>query len=52
MRDERFHGEDLLDVGVITYDADKKVEPFYFDARRCPNAPSRETSASRPTPST
>ena len=45
MRDERFLGPDLLDVGVIAYDPDdprKKVEPYYFDARRGPNAHSRD----------
>ncbi|MGO9596490.1 MAG: hypothetical protein ACLP7Q_00535 [Isosphaeraceae bacterium] len=49
LRDSRFHGSDLFDVGVIAYDpdnADKKVEPFYFDARRGPNAHSRDVGFS------
>ena len=47
--DRRFHTSDLLNIGVITYDVDnesKKVEPFYFDARRCPNAHSRDVGFS------
>jgi len=49
LRDERFHGPGLFDVGVIAYDPDnasKKVEPFYFDARRGPNAHSRDVGFS------
>lgn len=49
MRDGRFHRPDLFDVGVIAYDPDntaKKVEPFYFDARRGPNAHSRDVGFS------
>jgi CRISPR-associated protein Csb3 len=49
MRDSRFRAENLFDVGVIAYDpdnADKKVEPFYFDARRGPNAHSRDVGFS------
>ena len=49
MRHERFLGPDLFDVGVIAYDPDnptKKVEPFYFDARRGPNAHSRDVGFS------
>jgi CRISPR-associated protein Csb3 len=45
MRDTRFAKPGLLDVGVVAYDpddAEKKVEPFYFDARRGPNAHSRD----------
>ena len=45
MRTESFAAEDLLDVCVVAYDPDepsKKVEPFYFDARRGPNAHSRD----------
>jgi CRISPR-associated protein Csb3 len=45
MRHASFHGPGLFDVGVIAYDPDhseKKVEPFYFDARRGPNAHSRD----------
>jgi len=45
MRDARFQNGSLFDVGVIAYDPDditKKVEPFYFDARRGPNAHSRD----------
>jgi len=49
MRTERFHSPDLFDVGMIAYDpddAEKKVEPYYFDARRGPNAHSRDVGFS------
>ncbi|MGO9466995.1 MAG: hypothetical protein ACLQVF_22875 [Isosphaeraceae bacterium] len=49
LRDERFHRADLFDVGVIAYDPGdpaKKVEPFYFDSRRGPNAHSRDVGFS------
>jgi CRISPR-associated protein Csb3 len=49
MRNERFHGPDLFNIGLIAYDPDdakKKVEPFYFDARRGPNAHSRDVGFS------
>lgn len=49
LQDQRFHGPDLLDVGTIVYDPanpDKKVEPFYFDARRAENAHSRDVGFS------
>jgi CRISPR-associated protein Csb3 len=49
MRDERFLSRDLLNVGVVAYDPEdttKKVEPFYFDARRGPNAHSRDVGFS------
>ena len=49
MRDERFRSSGLLDVGLIAYDpdnAEKKVEPYYFDARRGPNAHSRDVGFS------
>jgi hypothetical protein len=49
LRDERFHAADLFNVGVIAYDPEnpeKKVEPFYFDARRGPNAHSRDVGFS------
>ena len=49
MRDERFFASDLFDLGMIAYDPDdilKKVEPFYFDARRGPNAHSRDVGFS------
>lgn len=45
MLDERFQTPDLLNVGVICYSPEnpkKKVEPFYFDARRGVNAHSRD----------
>jgi len=45
MRHKRFLSPDLLDVGVIVYDPEnpgKKVEPYYFDARRTPNAHARD----------
>jgi CRISPR-associated protein Csb3 len=44
-----FQSADLLNIGVIAYDPDdltKKVEPFYFDARRGPNAHSRDVGFS------
>ena len=40
-----FSTENLLNVSMVAYDPDdpvKKVEPFYFDARRGPNAHSRD----------
>ncbi len=49
MRNELFHVPGLFDVGVIAYDPDnleKKVEPYYFDARRGPNAHSRDVGFS------
>jgi hypothetical protein len=49
MRDDRFQGADLFNVGLIAYDPDdikKKVEPFYFDSRRGPNAHSRDVGFS------
>lgn len=45
LRADDFVSERLLDVGLVAYDPDdgaKKVEPFYFDARRGPNAHSRD----------
>lgn len=45
LRADAFSSEGLLDIGVVAYDPDdvtKKVEPFYFDARRGPNAHSRD----------
>lgn len=41
--------EKFLDVGLVVYDPSaptKKVEPFYFDARRGPNAHSRDVGFS------
>ncbi|NLE38371.1 MAG: hypothetical protein GX621_10140 [Pirellulaceae bacterium] len=49
MRSDRFLTPDLLDVGGVVYDPDdfkKKVEPYYFDARRGPNAHSRDVGFS------
>jgi len=49
LRDERFRSPNLFNVGVIAYDPDnteKKVEPYYFDARRGPNAHSRDVGFS------
>jgi CRISPR-associated protein Csb3 len=49
MRSERFCAAHLFDVGVVVHDPDepeKKVEPFYFDARRGPNAHSRDVGFS------
>jgi len=45
MRSPEFVSENLLNIGVVAFDPDdpkKKVEPFYFDARRGPNAHSRD----------
>lgn len=45
LRGEAYRGEDLLDVGQVVMDPSeptKKVEPFYFDARRAPNAHARD----------
>lgn len=42
-------GDDLLRHAQVVYDPDdlkKKVEPFYFDARRAPNAHSRDVGFS------
>lgn len=49
MRADIFSTANLLDAGVVAYDPDdleKKVEPFYFDARRGPNAHSRDVGFS------
>jgi CRISPR-associated protein Csb3 len=49
MRDVKFRSAGLLDHGLIAYDPDnlkKKVEPYYFDARRAPNAHSRDVGFS------
>ncbi len=49
MKDDRFRSPSLFDVGVIAYDpddGDKKVEPYYFDARRAPNAHARDVGFS------
>lgn len=49
LRDASFRTEGLFDVGQVVYDpADpaKKVEPFYFDARRASNAHSRDVGFS------
>jgi CRISPR-associated protein Csx14 len=49
MRNERFRTVRLFNIGLIAYDPDdvkKKVEPYYFDARRCPNAHSRDVGFS------
>lgn len=49
MRDDRFATADMLSTGVIAYEPDdptKKVEPFYYDARRGPNAHSRDVGFS------
>ena len=49
MRDERFRHSDLLDIGMVVttpQDPEKKKEPYYFDARRTPNAHSRDVGFS------
>ena len=45
MRADGFDSESMFDTATVAYDPDdstKKVEPFYFDARRGPNAHSRD----------
>ena len=45
MRAPEFSTGDLFNVGTVAFDpddAETKVEPFYFDARRGPNAHSRD----------
>lgn len=45
LHDPRFHSSTILDEGIVVRDPSdptKKVEPFYFDARRSPNAHSRD----------
>lgn len=45
MKDERFRNADLFDVGMVVMnpeDPTKKKEPYYYDARRAPNAHSRD----------
>jgi len=49
MKMPAFSSENFLNCGMVAYDADdpeKKVEPFYFDARRGPNAHSRDVGFS------
>ena len=49
LADPIFHGAGLFDQGRVVYDPEertKKVEPFYFDARRAPNAHSRDVGFS------
>lgn len=49
MRDSRFFKSDLFNIGMVVSDADdskKKKEPYYFDARRAPNAHSRDVGFS------
>jgi CRISPR-associated protein Csb3 len=45
MRAPAFSSEEMLNIGTVAFDPDNpeaKVEPFYFDARRGPNAHSRD----------
>lgn len=45
LRDERFQQLDLFNVGMVVRNPDdptKKKEPYYYDARRAPNAHSRD----------
>jgi hypothetical protein len=49
MRDERFRTPDLFDVALVVMDAhnpSNKKEPYYFDARRAPNAHARDVGFS------
>lgn len=45
MREPEFATAEIFNIGKVAFDPDdleKKVEPFYFDARRGPNAHSRD----------
>jgi len=47
--DNRFRDSSLFDVGMVVpnpHEPTKKKEPYYFDARRAPNAHSRDTGFS------
>ncbi len=49
MKDHRFRYSDLFEVGMVVttlQDPSKKKEPYYFDARRTPNAHSRDVGFS------
>jgi CRISPR-associated protein Csx14 len=49
MKDQRFQQPDLFDVGMVVMNPDdpgKKKEPYYYDARRAPNAHSRDVGFS------
>jgi hypothetical protein len=49
MKDERFQQSNLLDVDMVVKtpnEPTKKKEPYYFDARRAPNAHSRDVGFS------
>ncbi len=45
MKDERFQKSNLFDIGIVVMNPNepsKKKEPYYYDARRAPNAHSRD----------
>lgn len=47
--DERFYSADLFKIGMVVtnpHNKKKKKEPYYFDARRTPNAHSRDVGFS------
>ena len=47
IREERYRTGALFNIGTVVYDeSGKKVEPFYFDARRAINAHSRDVGFS------
>lgn len=49
LRDERFHSYSLFDEGGVVASPDdpsKKKEPYYYDARRAPNAHARDVGFS------
>ncbi len=49
MKDKQFHSQDLFDIGIVVRTPNnpgKKKEPYYFDARRAPNAHSRDVGFS------
>ena len=46
---EKFHEPHLFNIGLVARDSEdlsKKVEPYYFDARRAPNAHSQDVGFS------
>lgn len=45
MRDDKFQSPDLFNIGMVVQSStepSKKKEPYYYDARRAPNAHSRD----------
>jgi hypothetical protein len=49
MKDPRFQNQNLFDIGMVVpnpHEPAKKKEPYYFDARRAPNAHARDVGFS------